>query len=59
MALKIGDFDGLQKKFGASVTFQDLSYNMLPKKIQIILNYFLLKKGLWGSGGVGEHAKKW
>ncbi len=28
-----------------SVTFQDLSYNMLPKKIKIILNYLLLKEG--------------
>jgi hypothetical protein len=46
MALKIEDLIVYQKKIGASVTFQDLSYNMLPKKIQIILNYFLLKKGL-------------
>jgi hypothetical protein len=40
MALKFSDFDGLQKKIGASVTFQDLSYNILPKKIQIFLNFF-------------------
>jgi hypothetical protein len=34
------------KKIGASVTFQDLSYNMLPKKIQFFFEFFLLKKGL-------------
>ncbi len=27
-----------------SVTLQDLSYDMLPKKIQITLNYFFVKK---------------
>lgn len=27
-----------------SVTFQDLSYDMMSKKIQIFLNFFLLKK---------------
>jgi hypothetical protein len=31
--------------FWVSVTFQDLSYNMLPKKIKFILIFFLLKEG--------------
>jgi hypothetical protein len=46
MALKIWDFDGFILFFWVSVTFQDFSYDMLHKKIKIILNYFLLKKGL-------------
>jgi hypothetical protein len=45
MALKIWDFDSFIY-FLVSVAFQDFSYDMLPKKIKIILNYFLLKKGL-------------
>jgi hypothetical protein len=32
--------------FWVSVTFQDFSYDMLPKKIKIILNYFLSEKEL-------------
>jgi hypothetical protein len=45
MALNIWDFDGLNL-FWVSVTFQKKSYDMLPKKIKIILKYLLLIKGL-------------
>jgi hypothetical protein len=44
MALKIWDFDS-SIFFWVSVTFKDFSYDMLPKKINFILNFPLLKKG--------------
>jgi hypothetical protein len=37
MALKLWDFGGFHFSW-MNVTFQDLSYDMLPEKIQIILN---------------------